>query len=193
MSFSDLLPPNWILTEFGFQRQTDPSALRPRDDVLIPEEIINLLDLVLPGLTFPEPELGRKSLLIDTSSSIFVYTEDRDIETGHGWRDRAGVWWGKNSFLPIFEKENQAVVSPVFNAYWRSPKSSYAWITKRESWERSGCEAADELRASDIQKVHPKFKGGDDMEGHFEFRMSPKKMRKYLEGLGIFSTRTLQR
>jgi len=115
----------------------------------------------------------------------FVYTEDRDVDTGHGWRDVPHrLYATKNGRIRcvLLDKETG---EELFTNPLMSVTSSYAWITAADSFERTRCAAADELRTSDLNRYFTGFAGEDDMEGHFEFQMCPLEMREYLESLGI--------
>ena len=64
-------------------------------------------------------------------------------------------------------------------------RCSYFWITRLDVYRKTGCMAADELRRDDILCTYPTFRGVDDMEGHFEFDMTPANAIKHMEALGI--------
>jgi hypothetical protein len=119
---------------------------------------------------------------------MFVYSEDRDQETGHGWRDvphviRLGRGPDGDMHAIVLDEEGEL---PRFQHHHYAG-CSYAWITTRKSFDETGFEAADELRTCDVKDVLPGFAGCDDMEGHFEFAMNPERMRGHLEMLGMKS------
>jgi hypothetical protein len=47
----------------------------------------------------------------------------------------------------------------------------------------------DNIRTNIIREHFPKFAGVSDMESHFEFRMTPGEMKKYLISLGMTEVR----
>lgn len=103
--------------------------------------------------------------------SQFVYEEDRDWETGHGWRYHSHTVGPDHG---LDHEGNERMLC------------SYAWIGRKESWEATNYVAADELRTRDLEEVFPDFHGSDDMEGHFEFPdMNPEEMCSYLNDLGF--------
>lgn len=123
----------------------------------------------------------------------FVYSEDRDQETGHGWRDVPHVisldqGVDGDMYAVILDEEGEL---PRFQ-HKHPAGCSYAWITTRKSFDETGYEAADELRTHDVKDVLPHFMGCDDMEGHFEFAMNPERMRGHLEMLGMESVEKLR-
>jgi hypothetical protein len=117
---------------------------------------------------------------------MFVYTEDRDLETGHGWRDQPHE-------LRLLDSETGVEILIDGRVINLSPEYSYAWITTEEAYRRTGAAAADELRLRSILKEYPQFAGCDDMEGHFAFRMTPMEMRVHLMTLGIKPAHTVNR
>lgn len=120
--------------------------------------------------------------------SKFIYFEDRNVETGHGWRDVPHLLEADEDQILAFELDEDGEPRRYTRHYARC---SYAWITTCESYERTNCPAVDELRTSDIRDIIPTFKGADDMEGHFEFHMSPNRMHAYLQSLGFKRGETL--
>lgn len=105
---------------------------------------------------------------------MWIYIEDRDLETGHGWRD-----------LPkeqVEVKEDRVIVDGV--DIYKSASCSYAWICPGGFFDKNGY-LKDNVRAPHLLRVFPEFNGGDDMESHFEFDMTPEEMIAHLEGLGI--------
>lgn len=118
-------------------------------------------------------------------TSQFVFIEDRDPETGHGWRDSPHV-------VRVEDPPDGPLIVRMLTEDGEPDgyqsclgECSYAWITTRESWAATNLAAADELRRGDVEAFHPGFEGSDDMEGHFEFNMTPRDMRSYLESLGM--------
>jgi hypothetical protein len=129
--------------------------------------------------------------------SEFIYFEDRDLHTGHGWRDLSFdelhfFFDDDDADRPLMvchEDDAEHVESFSTPAYFS--QCSYFWITRRTSYEKTKLVAADELRSNDIQLRHPRFKGCDDMEGHFEFSMAPSEVKRHLEMIGISNGETL--
>ena len=113
--------------------------------------------------------------------TTFVYIEDRDLETGHGWRDHKF----EIDDYPRFPRAWILDDDGERTGDWNYAECSYAWITTLESWQKSGFPAEDCLRTYDIRDAIREFDGCDDMEGHFEFKMNPEEMHRHLQQLGI--------
>lgn len=107
----------------------------------------------------------------------FVWIEDRDWETGHGWRDQAYE-------IKLDSPDGDMVVLVDGDNTHKHPEYSYAWITPQEYWDKHGC-LQDNIRTHHIKDLYSSFRGTDDMESHFEFRLSPKEMREHLNRLGF--------
>lgn len=108
----------------------------------------------------------------------FIYFEDRNVETGHGWRDldpkrlEIVLWPNKDDDIKLQLKE-----APYGFIY---ATCSYFWIVRKDDQEGFY------LRTGDIKEVHPGFLGNDDMESHFEFSgMTPPEVIRHLEALRI--------
>lgn len=111
--------------------------------------------------------------------SKFIFKEDRS-DTGHGWRDLSHK---------LFVDDNENIIAEITDEDCDFGKRyfaeySYAWICPKAYYDAEKC-IADNIRKKDILAHHPNFLGNSDMESHFEFRMSPKEMRKYLIDLGF--------
>jgi hypothetical protein len=115
----------------------------------------------------------------------FVFIEDRDVETGHGWRD----YPHQLMLDPHFDGPDSDIIAKILgDDGWSSRTNyasySYAWISPKAYYDKHHC-LQDNIRTSDVRNVIPKFKGVSDMESHFEFRMNPKDMRDHLIGIGM--------
>ncbi len=118
----------------------------------------------------------------------FIFIEDRDVETGHGWRDipHKLSTEGKDGrvlvTLSICEEDGGGFEDrPELSIF---PENSYAWICSKKYYEKHRC-LQDNIRTEDIKWWHENFKGIDNMESHFEFNMTPEEMRKHLIGVGM--------
>lgn len=115
----------------------------------------------------------------------FIFFEDRDIETGHGWRDLPKEELRKYDIIFPFGNDEKFALQHRENFDRIFPFNSYFWITPRDYFEEHG-HIHDNIRTSDIIDSEPSFKGVDDMESHFEFKMmNPREARKHLEFIGI--------
>ena len=116
----------------------------------------------------------------------FVFIEDRDWETGHGWRDAETKYFTHSKDGPV-----------MVQAFWPEPDTddgrygpeqfaefSYAWICPKEYYDRHN-HMQDNIRTDHIRAHHPTFAGSDDMESHFAFKMTPDEMKKHLIKLGF--------
>lgn len=124
----------------------------------------------------------------------FIWREDRDVETGHGWRDeehkiivdpdnpKDGCLVTRIAVYSTAEDGAIARVEDVWDS-GRPPECSYAWICPKDFWDKH--RHMDNLRAMHLRLLWPEFRGSDDMESHFEFQMTPKEMRQYLTNLGF--------
>ena len=117
----------------------------------------------------------------------FIFVEDRDWETGHGWRD------GKHQFFldhpdgsvyvrAIADEEDEEDCVPYGPRHY--PQYSYAWICPEEYYLKHK-HIQDNIRTTDVKEHYPEFAGVDNMESHFEFRMNPGQMRRHLLSLGF--------
>lgn len=112
----------------------------------------------------------------------YMFFEDPNLETGHGWRytkHRLFLDKPDGDIMAIATNEDGEDERVQFACY------SYFWITEEESFKKTKCMAADELRSTSIKKEIPEFKGVNDMEGHFEFNGTPIEIIKYLKKLGM--------
>lgn len=121
----------------------------------------------------------------------FIFIEDRDWETGHGWRDAASHRFEISSdgdvyVVPFFSEPDDPEDGRYGNR--SSVSYSYAWICSKAYYDKHN-HLEDNIRTSDIREHIPGFNGVDDMESHFEFRMNPKEMRDYLLRLGFVEVR----
>jgi len=128
--------------------------------------------------------------IVELFPDPFVWFEDKSVETGHGWRyckhklelhsPDAGI---KVSVMGLGTDENG-------NEYeeWVDTQSfvecSYAWIFPKSYWDEHK-HVMDNIRLPHVQKSHPGFKAGCDMESHFEFNQTPRAMRAYLTDCGL--------
>lgn len=119
-------------------------------------------------------------------SKQFIFIEDRNTETGHGWRyhphEFAHDWRGEDGDLDVFilcEQDDE-----TWKEKGRHPSCSYAWICSKEYYDKHK-HLEDNIRTHHVADFHPTFKGVDDMESHFEFEMNPIEMRKHLLSLGF--------
>jgi len=72
------------------------------------------------------------------------------------------------------------------------PGFSAVWVNYREAWLKSKTHTAcDTLRTDNMLEAHPGFGGSDDMEGHFEFKMTQDEMKAHLATFGIANTADL--
>lgn len=130
-----------------------------------------------------------------TQKIEFIWKEDRDPETGHGWRDREHQILidphnpkdgGFVTRIAVYStaEDGTAVREEDEWDSGRPPECSYAWICPKEYWDKHH-HIEDNIRSSHLRAHWPGFKGSDDMGSHFEFRMTPNEMRKYLTSLGF--------
>lgn len=116
----------------------------------------------------------------------FVFIEDRDAETGHGWRDLP------HRFIlsPFGEGPDRNVVFQILDEDGDCRKydirylCSYAWIFHKDYWEQHH-HVEDNIRTYHITAHIPSFCGACTMESHFEFKMNPIEMREYLLKIGM--------
>lgn len=115
----------------------------------------------------------------------FIYFEDRDFETGHGWRDM-----DPEKFRPFFwsdsDRDGDIELRHKDNKYGGIYATcSYFWIATKDYFEERGY-INDNIRTGVVKEIHHGFLGIDNMSSHFEFqRMNPMEVRTHLEGLGI--------
>lgn len=117
----------------------------------------------------------------------FIFIEDRDWESGHGWRDVKHQFFldnvdGNVYVRSIADEEHEEDCVPHGPRHY--PELSFAWISPKEYYDQHK-HLEDNIRTHHILDVHPTFKGVDDMESHFEFQMNPIEMRKHLLALGF--------
>lgn len=115
--------------------------------------------------------------------SKFIFLEDRNSETGHGWRDEP------HRLFVLNPPDGPILVGPpdggdTWGGGYKFAGCSYAWICPADFYDEHG-HIQDDVRTYHITSVHPEFEGVDDMESHFEFNMSPEEMREYLLDLGM--------
>lgn len=114
----------------------------------------------------------------------FIFIEDTDIESGHGWRfikhrlelDEGGYI----KAYPLLDNEGEEID-------WYSAKNaeySFCWICDFDYYQKHG-HLEDNVRTKSIRDHLPTFAGVSDMESHFEFRMTPKEMKQHLLSLGM--------
>jgi hypothetical protein len=108
----------------------------------------------------------------------WIFIEDRDFDTGHGWRDDVFVTLnvdGNDGDVCIYAEGEKLAKSPFY---------SYAWICRAEHFDQEGY-LEDNIRRRHVLSAFPGFPGEDDMGSHFEFQMSPQRMREVLLRLGL--------
>ncbi len=113
---------------------------------------------------------------------MWIFIEDRDFETGHGWRDNSAC-----ELRTVYDKLFKRDCVDVFeygNRLYLYPEYSYAWICRAEYFDTRGY-MEDDVRTGDVLIDHILFQGSDDMECHFSFKMTPEEMREHLLGLGF--------
>jgi len=128
------------------------------------------------------------------TSKNYIFIEDRDSETGHGWRDDIALPWarlvvnkcsnlknGHICFSMEYMQDEEWYESSGVQIY---PNLSYAWICEEDFFYKNKC-IDDTFRQVHLISKDEKFLGINNMEGHFEFDMTPKEMREYLISLGI--------
>lgn len=113
---------------------------------------------------------------------MWIFIEDRDFETGHGWRDIAECKLRK--FYDALHEEERTDVFEGNTRLYLYPYYSYAWICRAEFFDDYGY-LEDNVRTDNVLTDLPLFKGCDNMESHFEFRMTPEEMRAHLLSLGM--------
>ncbi len=118
----------------------------------------------------------------------FVFQLDWDIETGHGWRRIPSEY--RRVMIDTLLGDDESMTQTQMSVYspedeeWSPPRTvypecAYAWITPAAYYAKRHC-------FSDFfRHVAPDLKGACDMPSHFEFRMSPAKLRAYLQSLGM--------
>jgi len=120
--------------------------------------------------------------------SKFIYIEDRDLETGHGWRDKPMDELQFKFTLGDIDGDLKVGIDRWVQSF---AMCSYFWISSKEYYEENW-HIEDNLRTSDLKEAHPKFRGHDTMESHFEFHgMNPTEARAHLESLGIMPGKKL--
>ena len=105
------------------------------------------------------------------------HSEDRDFETGHGWRD---IPFDELKFMMNTKDSSLKIESYGCDVYI---EYSYFYIVRKSFYLEH--HYYDELRTDDLTDCHPDFLGVDNMGFHIEFKMTPKEVKSYLENLGI--------
>lgn len=119
----------------------------------------------------------------------YSYIEDRNFETGHGWRDHLDtVTFVEQNQTGIFRYSNKDDLLVIVGTHqYKYVTTSYFYIIEKDIYERDGLVSTD-LRAAKIKSDYPDFQGHDDMENHFEFHnMTPNQVKSHLENMGIFA------
>lgn len=107
----------------------------------------------------------------------YCFQLDDDSDTGHGWRKNL------DSCTFSFSPRSEELIVREDGYFNRHVNCSYAWISE--------CDAEgkridnDNIRTWDILQHDFRFKGHDDMECHFEFKMTPSQVREHLLKLGM--------
>lgn len=127
-------------------------------------------------------------------SEEYVYYEDDNWETGHYWRkfDLSSLEfildpYFENGDVQVYVNYKEDYDDGEFEIIRHGPyqvNTSYACLVPKKYWEQYG-HLKSNTRTEDVLKSYPKFRGSDDMESHFEFRMSLREMKKHLSNLGI--------
>lgn len=129
---------------------------------------------------------------MESCKKRYIFIEDRDLETGHGWRDfilnesgrlaiskYSSIKNGHIRFHLEFKEGDDWHLALSHEIY---PNISYAWICEEDYFVKNKC-IDDTFR--EVELVNSTFKGINTMEGHFEFDLTPGEMRDYLISLGF--------